>query len=283
MKTSQCIAFVLGVTTPGWVHANDRGPEAEPATQFEAEASGEQPAVPGSGDDEVASPEASESTDSSAAEPEPDPDASKASKGPPVDLLDDSSPSAEDPLPRAAPPAISIDEQEQRPKPLGSTAVRGGVRVELVPTDGRQLELFRVDPQAGNEAVGQIDGIPFVRVCKSPCSEPIDAREGDEFFVAGPDLMPSRRFYLDEYDDELRLDVRPGPKPIRFAGFGLTVAGALLIPAGILMSVAAPWGKAGDAAGYASIGVGGASIVGGIVLLLRGRTKVELSESSRTP
>jgi hypothetical protein len=163
------------------------------------------------------------------------------------------------------------------PKPAGLVVtVEGG--------SPGQLELFRIDPNArGGDVVGTYNGLEYVRVCAAPCDRPVAGRSGDAYFVAGRDVMPSRPFTLDEYDDAALLRVRPGPKKLRYAGFGLTVGGAILVPGGTLLVAGFDAGKGVDAAGYALIGVGLASLTAGIVLLVRGRTLVEIEGRQRGP
>jgi hypothetical protein len=103
------------------------------------------------------------------------------------------------------------------------------------------------------------------------------------YFVAGRQVMPSRPFTLEEYDDEVTLRVRPGRRKIRFAGFGLTVAGAIMVPGGTLLAAGFDGGKGVKATGYTLIGVGLASLVAGIVLLVRGRTLVDIDARARGP
>jgi hypothetical protein len=137
-----------------------------------------------------------------------------------------------------------------------------------------------VDPSAGAEAVGTFEGMPFTPVCTDPCELRVRLHPEDELFVAGPKLMPSRSFQVDPEATRVELRVRPGLKAIRFAGFGLTVGGAILIPGGGLLVGAVDRGRGPDIAGYTLIGVGVVSLAIGIALIVRGRTLVQV-ESSR--
>lgn len=162
-------------------------------------------------------------------------------------------------------------EPELEPQPV---LVLQGTRVKLLGGPRGELELFRLDPRAGDEAVGTIGGIPYTRVCVDPCPERVELEATDELFVAGPNTMPSRTFTLDEEPYELELHVRPGPRSIRFAGFGLTVSGAILVPGGGLL-VGAFQNRNLDIAGFTLIGVGVVALAAGIGLLIRGRTLVQ--------
>jgi hypothetical protein len=131
-----------------------------------------------------------------------------------------------------------------------------GTRIFMSGGKPGELELFRIDERAGDRKAGTIGGIPYVRVCVDACAYPIEIDPGDEFFVAGAAVMPSRSFMLDELGSEVHLSVRPGPRRIRFAGFGLTVAGAILVPGGALLAAGVGGGPGIKAGGYAVIGVG---------------------------
>ena len=176
--------------------------------------------------------------------------------------------------------AESESESEPEPEsepamPIPATSAEPGTRVVFHGgSPGTELELFRLDPNAESEAVGRFDGIPYTRVCIDPCERRVELRPDDQLFVAGPRLMPSKLFTLDSAANELDLHVRPGPKRIRFAGFGLTVSGAILIPGGGLIVGAIDRGRGPEIAGYTLIGVGIVALAVGIGLLIRGRTLV---------
>lgn len=191
------------------------------------------------------------------------------------DLLD-ADPEPEEPEPTS--PAVPEDEiVDPPPQPSGlAVNIEGGRPGEL--------ELFRVDPSATSEdTIGTLNGLPYVRVCASPCEQPVRTRSGEAFFVAGREVMPSQPFTLDEYDDTVKIKVRPGPKKMRYAGFGLTVTGAIFVPGGILLAAGFDAGKGVDAAGYSLIGVGVASMAVGIYLIVRGRTLVDVEGRQRGP
>jgi hypothetical protein len=189
---------------------------------------------------------------------------------------------AEDTAPEDAAPEDAAPENTEKPSTEPEPAEPEteampqlqGTRVRLLGGQPGELELFRVDPEAGDDAVGTIAGLPYTRVCSDPCPERVHLEEGDELFVAGPRIMPSKTFTLDEDPYELVMQVRSGPKSIRFAGFGLTVSGAILIPGGGLL-VGAFEGRGPDIAGFTLIGVGVAALAAGIGLLIRGRTLVK--------
>lgn len=156
-----------------------------------------------------------------------------------------------------------------------------GTRVDIVGGSPGELELLYLDPEAEARSVGTLNGVPFVRVCTAPCTDPVSLEPG-EYFVAGPKVMPSRPFVLDDPAARrtLRLHVRPGPRAIRFAGFGLVVGGALLVPGGGLLVGAVKQDPASDIAGYVFIGTGVAALAAGIALLLRGRTLVRAPDGT---
>jgi hypothetical protein len=170
-------------------------------------------------------------------------------------------------------------EPEPEPEPEPSPPASFGTRVRLVGGAPGELELFRLDPTAESEAVGRFDGIPYTRVCTDPCELRVRLHADDELFVAGRKLMPSRSFRIDPAATRVTLRVRPGPKALRFAGFGLTVGGAILVPGGGLLVGAIDRGRGPDIAGYTLIAVGAVSLAIGIALIVRGRTVVQVDAS----
>src|SRR5690606_2705091 len=125
----------------------------------------------------------------------------------------------------------------------------------------------------------RFEGVPYVRVCRAPCREPVDLEHG-EYFVAGKTMMPSRAFELQQRPGyhAMRLEVRPGPRAIRFAGFGLIVSGAILVPGGGLLVGAVHRDPGSDIAGFVLIGTGVVALATGIALVIRGRTLVRVVE-----
>lgn len=199
-------------------------------------------------------------------------------------------PTAEPPVePIAEPPVEPVAEPPEDPAPVERDVAPlepvgpAGTRVDLVGGAPGELELFRIDPEAGDRSVGTIEGLPYVRVCVAPCTAPVQLDEG-AYFVAGPKVMPSRPFMLDEHVDRpaLRLHVRPGPRAIRFAGFGLIVSGAILVPGGGLLVGAVERDPGSDIAGYVLIGTGVVALATGIALVIRGRTLVRVPQGAAT-
>lgn len=210
------------------------------------------------------------------------------------------------PAPESTPPqsgGIAPDLLEEKPQGEPAQAVAQEDPPELPPqrpsavsppppglalsiqSSGRdKVELFRIEPSAApEETVGTIEGFPYVRVCVAPCEQSLRNVSNDAYFVAGPQIMPSRPFTLVEYDERVTLRVRPGPKRVRFAGFGLTVAGAILVPGGALLAAGFSDNTGARATGFSLIGVGVGSLVAGIVLLVRGRTLIDLDARARGP
>ena len=137
------------------------------------------------------------------------------------------------------------------------------------------VRLHRFGPGPRGEIDGSVRGLPFSTVCHSPCDQQVAVLDR-VFLVAAPELMPSPDFTLDEYDRAVTITVKPGLRSVRFAGFGVTVAGAVLVPLGVLVLATAGDRTGGVAAGGTMMGVGGASLATGIGLLLAGRTRVDI-------
>jgi hypothetical protein len=164
----------------------------------------------------------------------------------------------------------------------GESQSVSGPLVHVAAPEEFRVRLHRLGPGPQGEIDGSVRGMPFSTVCHAPCDRVVDAR-GQTFLVAAPELMPSRDFTLDDYEGPVTIAVRPGRRSVRFAGFGVTVAGAILVPLGILVLSTAGQRQGGVAGGASLIGVGGASLGTGIALLLVGRTRVAIEGRRRGP
>jgi hypothetical protein len=170
-------------------------------------------------------------------------------------------------------------EAEAGSEPASEAGLVGPV-VRLEVRGPMAVRLHRLGPGPKGEVDGSIRGVPFSTVCDSPCDQAVDAR-GQVFLVAAPELMPSPEFTLDDYEGRVTVDVTPGRRSVRFAGFGVTVAGAILVPLGILVLSTASDRPGGVAGGATVIGAGAASLATGIALLLAGRTRVSIEGRRR--
>jgi hypothetical protein len=133
--------------------------------------------------------------------------------------------------------------------------------------------------------------------CQSPCDKVIDGRSGQVFFFAGDEIPQSSRFHVTEKSGDVTVRVSPGSFGVRKAGgvligLGITaaVAGSVLLPIGMAVNA----GNADSAAqmhspasssplipaGAATLGVGGAMLVTGIVMNVLGHTRYDFSTAA---
>lgn len=178
--------------------------------------------------------------------------------------------------PEPAPPPEPASPLQLRSPPRETLA--GGVQVHIDVRDAHDVQLHRLGPGPQGEVAGSLRGVPFHTVCTSPCDRVVEARQ-HTFFVAAPDIVPSSEFTLDAYERETTIHVRPGRRVVRNAGMGMMIAGALLVPVGILVLATVPSRDGGEIAGGTVTGVGSASLVAGIALLVVGRTRVDVRTS----
>jgi len=137
-------------------------------------------------------------------------------------------------------------------------------------------------------------------VCASPCDKVIDASLGQEFTVGGSGVSESRRFGLSGMTGDVQLDVNPGSQGLRIGGAWMTILGGTAAISGAVLMVTAVAlttptfnadgsetpGKTNGSllgAGAAVTAVGGAMLVGGIVMLVASKTNVDIHSGSGVP
>jgi hypothetical protein len=127
-------------------------------------------------------------------------------------------------------------------------------------------------------------GVP---ICRAPCNTTVDARRGELLLVSSPDpdVPRSPYFQLEPAGGgEFKLSVEAGSKDKRRSGITLTALGGAMMGAGLFVAVffGIPWGEGsrspnlGAIGGTATIGLGLASLIGGIVLIKSNKTTVEV-------
>ena len=116
--------------------------------------------------------------------------------------------------------------------------------------------------------------------CAAPCDLVIDGRHDRRFFFAGDEVPRSRTFSLDGLGPTVHARVRPGSTQ-RFTGGLISVPfGIAAVATGIVF--AAP--DSDDtlfAPGVVLMSLGTALVVGGIALLVTGRTRVRITGAPR--
>jgi hypothetical protein len=124
-------------------------------------------------------------------------------------------------------------------------------------------------------------------VCASPCDRIIDGRSGSRFVVAGDGITSTEQFLLSEQRGDVTLDLDPGSRWVRRGGVGLTIAGGVgMVVGGILIVVGATSNDRMSRplvpiAGVA-VGVSGAMLISGIVMIVGSRSTYELRPTTVT-
>jgi hypothetical protein len=176
----------------------------------------------------------------------------------------------------------------------------GAPRVH-VETSGSGVILFRVPSREERSQLGPLYRRYGVPICRAPCDRVVDGRAGQLFLVGGEDVTPSATFELARRAGDLTLFVQPGSREKRSSGSALIGVGSGLIGGGLVLTLCFfifghqddPTGRngqptpyrpsAGEIAGYALMGTGLASLVGGIALITSNRTTVGILSGEAVP
>ncbi len=170
-----------------------------------------------------------------------------------------------------------------------------------VESDYPELELARVDGMIGPgfQISNALAANALNRfICRAPCNKLVDGRDGHRFFFTAPGMMPSRHFRLDDVDGHVTARVH-GVSTMRFTGgvvlatLGGTIAltGGTLFLTGGLLSASGPSdpdrganevGSALFITGGVTLALGAGMLAGGIAMLAKGKTRVELVKPNGT-
>ena len=162
--------------------------------------------------------------------------------------------------------------------------VAGPGRPHLHVESTRPVRLFEISTQlyAGGPRWGHYpQAQPARPVCRAPCDRVIDGSPGQSFYFGGEGISPSRRFTLDEHEGPLVARVKPGRAGVLVGGVLLTsMSLAPLITGTLFLSLSqhtAPGGSHGTRnAGITLSAVAFTMLVSGIIMIARGRTRVEI-------
>jgi hypothetical protein len=174
-------------------------------------------------------------------------------------------------------PATARSETPPDPAP-----VRGAPEVHVEATSPDVI-LFRVPSPEERKQLGADDRRYGVPICRVPCDDIIDGREGQTFLFGGKDVTPSEEFMLAhrrrvwfEVDAGSREKHRYGTVMTSVgggvAGFGLLV----VVPTSMLFGRANAYTIGGSVVGTAGL----ALFISGISLLARNKTSVEVKRSA---
>ncbi len=181
--------------------------------------------------------------------------------------------------------------------PAVPTAPTKGMPLVHIESNWPEVELARIDGDIGggyqhHEMEGFVSaGAISKYVCRAPCDKLVDGRDGHRFFIKGSGMFPSPPFRLDTFDGSVTARVT-GTSMSRFTG-GVVLAalgGTLTLGGGMFTAFSFlidpektaenpnPEGELRTVRtfGLVLLGMGVASLVGGIVFLSEGRTRIEL-------
>ena len=132
--------------------------------------------------------------------------------------------------------------------------------------------------------VGQIDF--WNRVCRAPCDQPVDSN--GSYSIRGNGIVPSAPFTLPT--GPVRVNVQAGHVGPRIGGLMLTaLGGGTLLSGGLLLAFGSLFSELDSGSGSAFnsrsyyiaggvlLGAGAAALAGGIVLLVKSRTRVQIN------
>jgi hypothetical protein len=156
--------------------------------------------------------------------------------------------------------------------------VPGAPRVH-VETEETEVTLFR---EPFPRELARLDkryralGIP---ICRVPCDRVIDGRAGQVFFFGGKDVVASPPFLLTDQTGDLAAEVHTSPYGKR-GGPAVLGTGAGMLAVGVPLGVAGLQRDSRAAglgiAGCALAGVGLGAVAGGIAMIVKSRTSVQL-------
>ncbi|WAS95768.1 hypothetical protein [Nannocystis punicea] len=176
------------------------------------------------------------------------------------------------PMPASSTHEVVLEVKDEVPGPsrprifIESTRRRGQVHLleASVPLGGGLGRMGRKD-----------DGGTSRSVCRAPCGRVIDGSAGNAFYFGGDRVTPSRDFSLKGLEGEYVARVRPGRPGFFYAGFGLTVLGALGTVEGALSFGEKNFGDDRTVSG-ALLGAGLALLAAGVTMIVHGTTRYRL-------
>jgi len=133
---------------------------------------------------------------------------------------------------------------------------------------------------------GYVIAVEQLRVaCASPCDKVVDGSRGQEFAIVGDSVPISKPFTLNERDKATQVDVDPGSNGLQTGGAYMTVFGAAGVVGGavtlpLAYALSSPSSDLGGMkiAGGVMLGAGAALLAGGIVMIVTGKTHIDVHE-----
>lgn len=173
------------------------------------------------------------------------------------------------------------------PPPAGEEPAQGRGVVKVHIESKKPVKLIEHMGTSVAAGGGYVIAIEQLRVaCASPCDKVVDGSRGQEFAIVGDGVPVSKPFTLNERDRATQVDVDPGSNGLQIGGsymaiFGGTgvLGGALLLPLGFALSRPDSDMSGMKIAGGVMLGTGTALLAGGIVMIVSGKTHVDVHEA----
>lgn len=167
-----------------------------------------------------------------------------------------------------------------------------GPRVHLVATRktrGR-LHLFEISGASVGTAYGygrttSVVATTYQRVCVEPCGEVVDTTRGSPYVVHAEGMMPTRTFELPR-SGEVTVEIEPRKRALVGGGLALSFVGIAVMTTGLMFAVVEGVRENSDPgrlAGWSTMTVGGAGMVGGglVMTLIRSKVRIRQGAPSR--
>jgi len=180
--------------------------------------------------------------------------------------------------------------------PPTPTAPTMGMPLIHIESNWSDLELSRIEGDIGGGFQQQQQGYAGPTtiskyVCRAPCDKLVDGRDGHRFFITGPGMFPAPSFRLDDQDGHVTVRVK-GTSLGRFTGGVILVALGGVMGLGGAMFTGASFAidpeptmenpnpqedmRVVRTFGLVTLGLGAAGLIGGILLLSEGHTRIEI-------
>jgi hypothetical protein len=116
-------------------------------------------------------------------------------------------------------------------------------------------------------------------LCRAPCDRVVNGREGQVFYFGGEGVVPSTRFKVLDWSDDVRLEVRAG-RGGSSEGIPLLVLGSLATLGGLILVVVSQPPIASES-NSKLLGVGAGVGLGGLAMSVGGAVLIGLSRPTR--
>lgn len=156
---------------------------------------------------------------------------------------------------------------------------KGGVRIHIKSDEPAGLYEETSVPSADN--IGK-------KICTSPCDKEVPGGGGKSYVIASEDFPTSPSFQIKQKYGDVTIDVSPGSDGVRTAGWVFTTIGVVGVAVGVITLLVGVNEEDDIAteevednsnkliAGGAILGIGAGTLTIGIIMLVAGRTGIEL-------